>query len=651
MKIMNNSHLLSRLTVAVSACLLYVESAHAAPLACPTNNVQTVQAGGDIQLAIANAQKGASGGTVFLSAGTYLIAAGHPLMLPSNVSLCSNGDAIVKMGQTQPDFLLHAGDSVANVRASNLSITNIIFDGGVVTLFGDHITVKGNSFRNISQQVGTSSWAAFGAERSNNLVIDSNQFVNLTNGGMSFWETTDTEISNNTLTSIYQGISFRSDTVATSNINIHNNSLDGLVRMGIEIMGADGLNGTGVVVQSNRLTNWTSAAKAPYAMSVVRGVNAVVSNNTAICGVGCANWILPLVDTDPDYPYMVHQPDNRYCDEPSPAGQTTTWKNVRPSTGLEAGGRGTITVGGNTFQGFRDGITIQAPIDAINVTGNAIYGSVNGIGKTQVPPQSTATTIKITGNQIENPRATGIDGEWSVVTNVSITGNLITREGGNWGAADSLCAFRGITTAPQASGSQAMVIDGNRVLIEGATPPSGFTATGIRLHVNSNQSGLLSGTDIRNNWIANTTSAKFGSAFLIDNSGATTGVKLTNNTLQNLAAISTGVVENYFSTASSGNVAFNMTGSTQFAAKTATIPAVSFTPTSATGTGPLTVTFKEANAYLYGTLPTWYLGDGTSISGVTINKTYALPANRTVRMLQPFLAGFTSMSKALITQQ
>jgi len=640
------------LTATMAACLLSTHHVHAATVACPTNNVISVAAGGNIQQAIEAAS--INGGTVFLAGGTYLVLPGQPLQLYSNVSLCSNGDAIVKMNQSQADFLLTAGNAYTTPKrpANNLAISNIVFDGGIVALYGDHITLKGNTFKNIQQRfVNGSTWAALGAEQSTNLVIDGNKFDKLANGAMSFWDTSKAVVSNNTMTSIYQGISFMAKSIATSSVTISGNSMDGLERMGIELMGdekgAPRLDGNGVYVLNNRMVNWTAGAAGPIALSIVRGNGAVISGNTAVCGAGCAGWVLPQDSADPVYPYATHQPDNRYCDEPYPAGQTTTWSNVKPSYGIEVSGVGSTSVSKNTLQGFRDGIEIDNPIQTVTISNNAIYGGVTGIAKPGAPAGSTTTAINITGNQIENPRATGISGEWGVVSNTTIRGNLIARQAGVWGAADSLCSFRAITVMPQAAGSNPMVIDGNRVIFEG-TPPAGFAASGILLF--TVQSGALNGTDIKNNWIGSTTSNKFGNGLLVGYQGSTTGVKLTNNKLQNLAAVSAGVNESYYGT-SSGNLAFNMTGSSLFAAKTASVPAVSINPTSYDVTGPATLTWTEASSYLYGTLPDWFMGNGTTVSGVKINEIYSLPANRTVRMLQPLNSGVIAATKASITQK
>lgn len=614
---------------------------------------RTVHAGESIQAAI-NAVASAGGGVVQIEGGTYPVTPGSPLQLKSNVTLCANGtngNTIIQLPPDQPGHLLLIGDSSANVRAQNAAVYNVVFDNGIVSIFGDQVTIQSNTFQNIQvQNVGGSAWGGFGASRSTGLFVLDNKFNNLANGGMTFWNTTGVTIQRNAFSSVSQGISFTAQAgtdgpaIATSNVTISTNTMAGLSRMGIEIMGDPGVQGANVFVQNNRMANWVAGSIAPIAMSIVRGLSATITGNTAICGAGCTGWILPLVDDDPNYPYSRHQPDNRHCDEPSPAGQAITWKNVKPSMGLELSGTGTTKVSGNTVQGFRSGITIQSPNDTVNVSNNAIYGAVHGIDKPAADNASYGLVVaNILNNQIENPRATGIDGEWAYTASVKISGNLITREAGKWGA-DNQCAFRAIAVSPQGSNATPMVLDGNRILFEGV-PPSGFSATGIKFY------GALSGLAIKNNWILSTTSPAFGSGLQVASSGATYGVKLNTNTLQNLSAVSTGTVENSYDATSSDNLAINMVGGGKFTAKTVSfVPDVSIKPSSASGPAPLPFDWSEPTAWTFLNAPIWYAGNGDSAAASGLKGQYLLAANRTVRVLQRSTSGVISVNKALVTQ-
>lgn len=604
---------------------------------CPTLNVMPVSPVSsaadfnNIQNAINTAAALSGGGTVVLSAGTFQIDSATPISLKANVALCSTSGAIVKYARSPANVVVAAGDYYANVSADNAQIANITFDNGIVLLHGDTIAVTGNTFQNIPQDNGT--WGALGMDRATHVTISGNKFKDLVNGGITGFDIANVLITGNSFSNVWQGVSVHNDHIPTTSIAVTGNTMDKLTRMGIEIMG---LHGRNVSVENNRLTNWNYQNLTPtvdlIGLSIVSGDSASIKNNTLICGAGCART-----------PVASHFPDNRDCDESVLVGQTPTWMNQK-GWGLEIAGIGSTAVSGNTVQGFAVGVVIGTPTETISVNNNAIYNAVHGIDKAEGP---TTVTSKIENNYIDNARSTGVTGTWNVAANTVIKGNLITRQPGIW-AADGTCAFNGIVSSAAPSGSSPMVIDGNRILFEGA-PLSGFTARGVVL---AGWQGDLSGTDIKNNWIGNSYSSAYGSGLYLNAPGSSTGVKLTNNTLQNLTAATTGVSESYYASPTTGNLAINMPGTAVFVAQPNTfLPSVSINPGSASGTGPMTVTWSEPTAWTFANAPTWYLGDGATATGGSTTRTYPLAAKRTVRVVQPSTSRVMSIGTATITQQ
>lgn len=319
---------------------------------------------------------------------------------------------------------------------------------------------------------------------------------------------------------------------------------------------------------------------------------------------------------------------------------------------MELAGSGTTTVSGNHVQGFAIGVGVASPTETVKVIGNAIYDA--DIGVTKFNNGYTTQALIIDGNQIENPRTAGISSpEWKYAHAPVLSNNLIIRKPGYW-SSDATRTFAGVNVSPVDTGTTAMSITGNRIYFDGATV-TGFTANGISL---GGSNGNLTGLTISDNWIGTDGKSTYGNGIWLNSWGASTGVTLSNNRFQNLAALTAGVPEaNYLA---SGNGAINMSGSAVNPASLAvnqnvSVSAVPVLPMSVTGAGPLTVKLSATGTN--GFVPwAWLAGNGARTladpatgPSSSVFVTYQPAAKRIVRLLSTHPSGAMTVGKSTIT--
>jgi hypothetical protein len=213
-------------------------------------------------------------------------------------------------------------------------------------------------------------------------------------------------------------------------LEITRNRGRGLMRMGIEIVGAEpNTRMDAPLIAENTFVEWNpKLGQDPFGISVAVGVKARIVKNT-------------LSGREGGY-------------------------------GIEVGSSGAI-VDGNQVDGFYHGIVIQGQPDAV-VSNNVISGQVNaGIMFSNAGPNPRA---RIAGNKITNAGEYGIgmlpnDYEGSVIED-----NTIEREGGRAGDGNGV-SFIGIKLD---AGSRApATVSRNRIIQTGTAPPPGFSFIGI----------------------------------------------------------------------------------------------------------------------------------------------------------------------------
>ena len=622
---MNKNHVSYAVAILAAALLSATQVAFAVD--CPTGNaVRTVAPSpltGEAK-AVADTESLraaiAVGGAVILGGDYYVNAAIYMSPSASSVFICSINGASIKQVAGGGSVIIEGTmqSNGAMLPLNQVSIQNITFDGGGVKLQGNNIKVVGNKFINIENIDAQSGLFLVNVR---NGEVSGNKFVNIWSGGVAAADVRSTIISDNNFTDVSQGITINtyaatdSDVFADRNI-IKNNVMTGLSRMGIEFGGTYPVHPKNPLIDGNRMTDWvvdtrgrnaeeTARRNDRMALSIVRGRDAVISNNVVSCGDICSK-------TESIHGY-----------------------------GVEIFGAGTPKVQNNTITGFWNGVIIDAPTENVEVTNNAIYRSVIAISRDEKEPATK--NIKIDGNYIENAREIGVRWRLNDALVQNVTNNIISRSGGAW-SDDSTKKFVGFNISNLLSVNASTVnLSGNKIIFEGPVV-AGFVARGIELN---GYRGNLGGLNVDNNFVGNFGSSKFGVGIFASNSeGEAIGVKLTGNVLQNLATSTTGPDGAYATP--SRNKAINMTGSALFAAQSVPIPAIKLTKTS-TGTGPWTVTLSTPYRFAP---QTWFFGDGSTSSEqtLTVSHPYLLPAKRTVRLLQTHSSGATFVGTTSVIQ-
>lgn len=552
-----------------------------AQVSCPQTQTVSVTAFGarpddgvDDTAALQRAlNESAPGTTLVLPAGRYQLSS---VLLPrSDLTLCASTTATLAWTGGSG----HLIDAVYRGRADRFNLYNLTFDGASVILAGTGNRVVNNTFRNINRPAGaptTDRSRLYGLHLVDftDGVVEHNVFSNIdTETAIIGYGVSGSRIRQNTMSQVFQAMHF----FDLSSTEVSQNRISGVRRMGIEVQG---LNLTGAVIRDNVLSDWRYQAdqRELIGLSVVSGKGVVIQGNVLRCGAGCE-------------------------------GSERGW-------GMELGGGDAMQVRRNVVQGFSVGIGV-AILDSVHVEGNAVYDAHAGIFKFNNGP--VHSSLRITGNQIENARDCGICGEWTLAHAPVVAGNTVVREAGRW-EGDAGRRYVGITVSPVALGAPPMQVASNRLLLEGS-PTAGLQAWGLCL---CGKLGNLAGLTLDSNWFGS--AASWGGGILINAEGAAHGVRFQSNVFQGVASAVAGVhtwLAGSFTAA--GNLAINVPSSGLWPGlvPTSSVAALPGFGLSAAGTGHQ----RTLQTALEGGSSTeWLFGDGFAAitSGTAIRHLYAI---------------------------